>query len=170
VSGGASLRVTFVHGLEGHPQGTKARFLAEHFDTLTPAIDTRSFTNALETVAESLRTRRPDVLVGSSFGGAVALALLQRGDFTGPTLLLAPAARAFGVELAIPDGVRVCIAHGTRDELIDLADSRALAGTGTPGLVELLEIDDGHRLGALVDSGRLAELVRRLNPRRDREK
>jgi predicted esterase len=163
------LVVTFVHGLESNSQGTKARFLARHFDAQTPEIDTRSFEGARETVSASLRARAPDVLVGSSFGGAVALSLLQRGDFRGPTLLLAPAARAYGLELSIPGGVRVCIVHGRRDDLIDPLDSRALATTGTPGLVELVEVDDGHRLATLVESGELAELVRALNPARRRE-
>ena len=158
------ISVTFVHGLESNAQGTKARFLAEHFDSFAPEMDTSSFAGATETIALSLRERRPDVLVGSSFGGAVALALLQRGDYAGPALLLAPAARAFGLELWLPEAVRICVAHGTRDELIDPEDSRALCRTGSPALVELVEVDDGHRLGALVESGRLAELVRRLNP------
>jgi len=33
-------RVQFIHGLEGSPQGTKARVLSQHFETLTPAMDT----------------------------------------------------------------------------------------------------------------------------------
>ena len=34
---------------------------------------------------------QPDVVVGSSFGGAIAALLLQRGAYSGPTLLLCPA-------------------------------------------------------------------------------
>ena len=34
---------------------------------------------------------RPDVMVGSSFGGAVVLELIQRGIWSGPALLLCPA-------------------------------------------------------------------------------
>jgi hypothetical protein len=37
-----------------------------------------------------------------------------------------------------------------------------LARTGTAGLVTLVEVDDDHRLQTLVDSGSLAELVRRV--------
>ena len=36
----ARLRVQFIHGLEGSPQGNKARILARHFQTRTPAMDT----------------------------------------------------------------------------------------------------------------------------------
>ena len=38
-----STRVQFIHGLEGSPQGAKARFLAEHFEAITPAMDTSDF-------------------------------------------------------------------------------------------------------------------------------
>ena len=154
-----SLKVLFVHGLEGNPQGSKARFLTEHFDTVVPAMNTSDFGASVETIALAARQRPPDVLVGSSFGGAVALRLLQRGDHRGPALLLAPAARHFGVEERIPEGVRVVIVHGTRDTVVDVEGSRRLAATGTAGLVELREVDDEHRLATLVDSGELAALV-----------
>lgn len=151
--------VLFVHGLEGSPQGSKARFLAQHFDAVAPALDTSDFEACVRTVADAISSRRPDVLVGSSFGGAVALALLQRGVFSGPTLLLAPAARALGLEARLPEGVPVIIAHGNRDTVVNPEDSRRLAATSTS--VELVWVDDEHRLQSLVDSGELAELVRR---------
>ena len=83
-----TLRVQFIHGLEGSPQGSKARLFAEHFEALTPAMDTGDFESCVETQRAALESFRPDVLVGSSFGGAVAVALLQRGLWSGPTLLL----------------------------------------------------------------------------------
>ena len=68
------LRVQFIHGLEGSPQGAKARLLAEHFEARTPAMDTADFEACVALQASSLRDFEPDVLVGSSFGGAVAVA------------------------------------------------------------------------------------------------
>ena len=83
-------RVHFIHGLEGSPGGRKARLLAHHFDAVTPAMDTSDFEACVTRHAELLSgDGRPDVLAGSSFGGAVAVALLQRGHWAGPTLLLA---------------------------------------------------------------------------------
>jgi predicted esterase len=100
------------------------------------------------------------VLVGSSFGGAIAVALLGLGAWRGPTVLLAPAAALLAVPNTLPAGATVTIAHGTRDDVVPMEDSRALAATGTPSLVRLVEVDDDHRLQTLVDSGNLAELVR----------
>ena len=157
-----ALRVQFVHGLEGSPQGSKARLLAEHFTALTPAMDTGDFEGCVRTQAEALRSFQPQVLVGSSFGGAVAVALLARGEWRGPTLLLAQAARHYDPEAALPEGVRVWLVHGLRDTLVDPAQSRALAATGSPELVRLIERDDDHPLSGLVESGELVELVREL--------
>jgi len=39
----------------------------------------------------TIKRHDPDVVVGSSWGGAVALACIQTGVWYGPTLLLAPA-------------------------------------------------------------------------------
>lgn len=153
-------RVQFIHGLESNPRGAKARFLAEHFEALTPGMNTYDFAGAVATQREALEAFRPDVLVGSSFGGAIAVELLGQSVWRGPTVLLAAAAAKLGVVNRLPAGVAVTIVHGLRDEIIPLDDSRALAQTGEAGLVELIEVDDDHRLQSLVDSGRLAELVR----------
>jgi alpha/beta superfamily hydrolase len=157
-----NLRVQFIHGLEGSPQGAKAQAFAAHFTALTPAMDTRDFEACVALHAAAIADFRPDVLVGSSFGGAVAVALLQRGVWRGPTLLLAQAAQHFGLAPQLPEGVCVWLVHGSGDDVVDIADSRALARSGTPGLVRLIEVDDDHSLHRMVDSGRLVELVRQL--------
>ena len=164
------LRVHFIHGLESNPQGSKALFFAAHFDATTPSMDTRDLEGAIATQAAALHTaiaagRGPDVLVGSSFGGAIAVALLARNLWRGPTLLLAQAADKLGIHDPLPEGVPVTLVHGVHDTIVPVEDSRALARTGSPELVVLEEVDDEHRLATLVDSGRLAELVRALHAR-----
>jgi predicted esterase len=158
----ARLRIQFIHGLEGSPQGAKARLLSRHFDTLTPAMDTSDFEACVALQADALANFRPDVLVGSSFGGAVAVALLQRGLWRGATLLLAQAALRRGARAGLPGGVPIWLVHGLRDELIDIEDSRRLAAAGAPEWVVLHEVDDDHPLHETVASGRLVELVREL--------
>lgn len=155
-----ALRVQFVHGLEGSPRGSKAIYLAKHFDCITPAMDTSDFEASVEAQARTLQARPVDVLVGSSFGGAVVLELLRRGAWSGPTVLLAPAYRVFGNVRQVPEGVPVTIVHGTRDAVVPIEHSRELARTGSPELVRLLEFDDDHRLRSLVRSGELAGVIR----------
>jgi predicted esterase len=156
------LRVQFIHGLEGSPQGAKARLLARHFETRTPTMDTSDFEACVAVQADALAAFRPNVLVGSSFGAAVAAALLQRGLWRGATLLLAQAALRRGARPQLPAGVPVWLVHGLRDELIDIEDSRRLAASGSPEWVVLHEVDDDHPLHETVASGRLLELVQAL--------
>jgi hypothetical protein len=156
------LRVQFVHGLESSPQGVKAQLLARHFTARTPAMDTRDFEASVAVQAGVLREFEPHVLVGSSYGGAIAVALLQRGAWRGPTLLLAQAALRRGQPAQLPPDVTVWLVHGSRDEIIDPADSRRLARSGSPGRVHLIEVDDVHALHTAVEDGRLVAWVTAL--------
>src|SRR5262245_46615246 len=96
------LRVQFVHGLESSPQGVKAQLLARHFTARTPEMDTRDFEASVAVQAAVLREFDPHVLVGSSYGGAIAVELLQSGAWRGPTLLLAQAALRRGQPASLP--------------------------------------------------------------------
>jgi pimeloyl-ACP methyl ester carboxylesterase len=164
---GSALRVQFVHGLESSPQGAKARLFARHFDAQTPAMDTRDFEGSIEAQADALRRFAPDVLVGSSYGGAVVVAMLQRGLWRGPTLLLAQAAQRRGQPAWLPEDVDVWLVHGLRDAIVPPADSRELARGGSPGRVRLIEVDDDHSLHATLEDGRLLAWVRALGERRE---
>jgi hypothetical protein len=156
------VRVLFVHGLESSPQSSKAVFLSQHFEALTPAMDTSDFLGCVALQTRKIAEFNPDALVGSSFGGAVVLALLASAAWRGPTVLLAPAQRHYPVAETLPEHVATIIVHGTRDTVVSIAGSRALAQTGSPALVKLIEVDDEHRLQTLVESSRLAELVRQV--------
>jgi predicted esterase len=153
------LRVQFIHGLEGSPQGSKARQLAEHFETRSPAMDTSDFEACVAGQAEVLEDFRPDVLVGSSFGGAVAVALLERALWRGPTLLLAQAALHYDSAARLPEGVTIWLVHGREDNIVDPEQSRSLSRTGSPERVRLIEVNDDHPLHASVSTGRLVEWV-----------
>lgn len=158
----APLRVQFAHGLESSARGTKARILAEHFDAVTPEMDTADFEACVAVHAAALRSFRPDVLVGSSFGGAVAVELLSRGLWRGPTLLLAQAAVRRCPDARLPGSVPVWLVHGLRDSIVAPEDSRRLVETAPSASVRLIEVDDDHRLARSVAAGRLVEWVRDL--------
>ena len=163
-----SLRVQFIHGLESNTQGTKARFLASRFEALTPAMNTSDLEGSIATQASALREFKPDVLVGSSFGGAVAVALLARKLWRGPTVLLAPAAARLGMRNHLPGDVTVTVAHGVDDDIVPLAHSHGLVADTSSARVKLIEVADGHRLQSLVDTGVLATLVEETHERAQR--
>lgn len=183
----AGPRVLFLHGLESGPQGHKARYLAARFETRTPdmsssvaaarldrahpsvrrSVELDLFRRCLALQRRELAAWRPGVLVASSFGGALAVALLEEGSWAGPTLLLAQAAlmarRRNGQdprEARLPQDVPVLLVHGRRDAVVPLADSQLLAATSPRA--RLVEVDDEHGLDSLCEGERLAELVREL--------
>ena len=95
-------RVLFVHGLESGPHGLKARYLAERFEhslcvampnSATAPSFVHDYEECLELQREALAAFKPDVIVGSSFGGALCLDLISRGFWRGPAVLLCPAHR-----------------------------------------------------------------------------
>jgi len=162
------LRVQFVHGLESSPQGVKAQLLAARFTALTPEMDTHDFEGSVAVQARALADFAPHVVIGSSYGGAIVVALLQRGLWKGPTLLLAQAALRRRMPAELPADVDVWLVHGLRDEIIDVEDSRTLARAGTPGRVRLIEVDDVHSLHTTVEDGRLVQWVAELGALRER--
>ena len=118
-----------------------------------------------------------DVLVGSSWGGAVAAALVADGSWEGPAVLMCPALnlkeRRAGGSLdaalsaaSITAGLaampperkaRCLLVHGDADETVPLDDSRALSrATGIA-----LEVVEGgsHGLSGIVSDGRLVQFV-----------
>lgn len=158
-----AIRVHFIHGLEGSPSGSKAQLLARHFNAVTLAMDTSDFEGCVTQHAALLAAGGgPDVLAGSSFGGAVAVALLQRGHWSGPTLLLAQAALLYGLPAELPSGVPVWIVHGRGDDVVPPEHSRRLAAAGELEHVRLIEVDDDHSLHASVEDGSLVNWVREL--------
>lgn len=117
-----------------------------------------------------------DVLVGSSWGGAVAVELVARGLWNGPALLLCPAAHRYARWAGAPDpglalrarlldgsGRRVLVVHGTEDRVVRMADSRALVdAVGSPEACSLLAVGGGHRLAEATRDGELGQWVREV--------
>ncbi len=93
----------------------------------------------------------PQLVVGSSFGGAVVVEMIRRGAISCPVILLAPAAQLVadmcnsGDAFCAPAyaGRQVLIIHGAQDTVVPVEQSRALA----KGLqCTLVEVEDGHEL------------------------
>ena len=123
-------------------------------------MDTGDFEGCVATQHAEIQRFAPQVVVGSSFGGAVALALLQRELWAGPTLLLAQAGLRQGLPARLPAGVPIWIVHGRGDDIVAPEDSRRLAAAGDPAWVTGLEVEDDHPLHASVATGALLEWVR----------
>ena len=111
-----------------------------------------------------LEESAPELLVGSSFGGAVVWRLLAEGAWSGPCLLLAPAAARLGLPWRLPQEVRtgpLWVVHGLQDELLPWNDSLELARRNPERGLQLVLVDDDHRLGRWTAAGGLVELALR---------
>lgn len=116
---------------------------------------------------------KPDVVVASSFGGAVALACMRQDLWAGPTVLLAPAVAIKGWcgalvgPMACAGAAHRCpaaaagqcvVVQGGADEVVDATAVEALCGRAGIRFVLIPEAD--HQLyGALARSGGLKAVV-----------
>lgn len=137
-----AMRVLFLHGWQSVPGGVKPTFLAEHgHEVINPALDDDEFDAALRTAQAECDRHQPDVIVGSSRGGAVAMNLNSGNT---PLVLLCPAWKKYGsANMTKP---HTTILHSRADDVVPFADSEELVrNSGLPDGA-LIEVGADHRL------------------------
>jgi hypothetical protein len=136
------MRILFLHGWTSKPGGVKPTYLAGHgHEVLNPALPDDDFEAALRIAQGEVDRHHPDVIVGSSRGGAVAMNL-----DAGPTplVLLCPAWKRWGTARHVKRGT--VILHSEQDGVIPIADSRELLrNSGLPESA-LVGVGRDHRL------------------------
>lgn len=114
-----------------------------------PLLMRRMFRRSVAVQLALLAAHQVDVVVGSSFGGAVAVELLRSGAWQGPAVLLCPAhrlvaGRAWRPAPTLPeDASRIVVVHGRQDETVPISHSRELTRDTA---AKLIEVEDQHRL------------------------
>jgi len=146
------MTILFLHGWHSVPGGVKPSFLARHgHEVINPALDDDDFDAAVRTAQAEYGRHRPDVIVGSSRGGAVAMNL-DAGST--PLVLLCPAWKRWGTARRVKPGTVVL--HSEADDVIPIADSRELVrSSGLPDSALVVTGDD-HRL---ADPGPLRAML-----------
>ena len=132
-------RVLFLHGLESSPGGTKPMALeALGHDVFNPSLPKDDFDESVRIAQEEVDLVQPDVIVGSSRGGAVAMSINP-----GPAkmILIAPAWRKFDVPPSVP--ANSSILHCPGDGIVDFEDSQILEAVCQANLVPC---GAGHRM------------------------
>jgi predicted peptidase len=157
------MQIVFLHGLESGPRGSKFQSLAAAFANVT-APDTEGVLDVderLRCIEEALAGQQRLLLIGSSFGGLMACLFADRHpDRVAASVLLAPAlhdrtAQWVSTISRVPE--RCVIIHGVGDSVVPIAASRVFAKQFE---LELVEVDDGHRLANSHD--RIIASTRRL--------
>lgn len=136
------MKILFLHGWNSVPGGVKPTYLKDHgHEVVNPALDDGDFDAAVRTAQAEYDRHRPNVIVGSSRGGAVALNI-NSGDT--PLVLLCPAWKRWGtVRVAKPNTV---ILHSRADDTVPFADSEELVEISDLPPVALIEVGTDHRL------------------------
>ena len=136
------MKILFLHGWTSTPGGVKPTCLKDHGHTiLNPALPSDDFDEAVRIAQAEFDRHRPDVVVGSSRGGAVAINI-NSGDT--PLVLLCPAWKRWGTATTVkPNCV---ILHSRADDVIPLADSEELVRNSKLPPEALIEVGNDHCL------------------------
>jgi len=135
----SEFKVLFFHGMSSDGGRKTAYLRSLGYDVLTPRLSDWSLRSAVRTAQDAYDKFQPGVIVGSSRGGAVGMAL-ARSDV--PLVLLAPAWRWCGVEPVLR--AEAIVIHSKYDKLVSISDSRELCRRNPNA--RLLEVGTGHRL------------------------
>ena len=136
------MKILFLHGWNSIPGGVKPSYLIQHgHEVINPALDDDDFDQALHTAQAEYDRHRPDVIVGSSRGGAVAMNLDSGST---PLVLLCPAWKRWGTATKVPPGT--VILHSEADDVIPIADSRELVTNSVLSESALVIVGTDHRL------------------------
>jgi alpha-beta hydrolase superfamily lysophospholipase len=151
------MKVLFLHGWRSIPGGVKPTYLAEHgHDVKNPALPDEDFEQAVRIAQAEFDRHQPDVVVGSSRGGAVALNI---DSGVARLVLLCPAWKQWGTAKTAKPGT--VILHSEADDVVPIADSRELVGAS--GLPEsaLIVVGADHRLADPEPLGAILAAVER---------
>lgn len=136
------MTVLFLHGWHSVPGGVKPTYLVTRgHEVINPKLDDDDFEAALATAQEAYDQHHPDVVVGSSRGGAVAMNLASGAT---PLVLLCPAWKRWGkVDFVKPSTV---ILHSRADDVIPIEESEELVRISRLPASSLIEVGSDHRL------------------------
>lgn len=112
------MKILFLHGWHSVPGGVKPIYFKDHgHEVINPALDDDDFTLAVKTAQAEFDQHQPQVVVGSSRGGAVAMNI-NIGD--AKLVLLCPAWKNWGTTNTVKPGT--VILHSRADEVIGYHD------------------------------------------------
>lgn len=150
--------VLFLHGWQSTPGGVKPTYLKDRGHTVVnPALTDDDFEGAVRIAQAEFDQHHPDVVVGSSRDGAVAMNI-NSGEI--PLVLLCPAWKRWGTATTVKPST--IILHSQADEVVPFADSKELLrNSGLPS-ESLIAVGTEHRLADDESLKTMVDTVERI--------
>jgi alpha-beta hydrolase superfamily lysophospholipase len=136
------MKILFLHGWQSVPGGVKPTYLAQHgHEVINTKLPDEDFEEVVKIAQEEFDKLQPQVIVGSSRGGAVTMNVRNS---SARLVLLCPAWKKWDNARTVkPDTV---ILHSRADDVVPFADSEELVKkSGLPSSA-LIEVGNDHRL------------------------
>lgn len=146
-------KVLFLHGM--FAQNSSKPYFIESlgFNVYSPILNDWIFGKSVEIAQESFEQYKPNLIVGSSRGAAVAMNM-DTGDI--PLILLSPAWSVFGKQSKCKKNS--VIIHSENDRLIPVKKSQELSKISE---CELIVVGEDHRLNCPAARFALAKVLAR---------
>ena len=148
-------KVLFLHGLESRPGGKKPSYLVNKgYYVFNPHLPKSSFSDSVDIAQAIIDTESPDVIVGSSRGGAIAMCVDPKEC---KLVLIAPAWTRFKQSQQADAflSADAMVIHSRNDNVVDFSDSERLAATSGAKLIAAgicHRMSDADALEALADA------------------
>jgi pimeloyl-ACP methyl ester carboxylesterase len=152
------MKILYLHGWNSVVGGVKPSYLRSHgHDVIEPALDHEDFQRALDTAQAAFDQHQPDIVVGSSRGGAVAVNLASGAA---RLVLICPAWKKWGTAQSVKPGTKIL--HSRADDVVPFQDSVELITNSRLPEGALFEVGRDHRL---ADPEPLEALLRAVEGR-----
>jgi alpha-beta hydrolase superfamily lysophospholipase len=136
------VKILFLHGWHSVPGGVKPTFLAQHgHEVINPALPDEDFEAAVRIAQAEFDQHQPEVVVGSSRGGAVAMNI-NIGE--AKLVLLCPGWKKWGAAKTVKPGT--AILHSRADDVVPFAFGEELVRNSGLQASALIEVGGDHRL------------------------
>lgn len=147
------MKILFLHGWNSVPGGVKPTYLSDHGHTvINPKLPDEDFDEAVRIAQAEFDWHHPEVVIGSSRGGAVAMNIESGGA---KLVLLCPAWKRWGKATTVKTGT--VILHSRSDDVIPFVESEELVRNSDLPASFVIEVGSDHRL---ADAETLATMLR----------
>jgi GNAT superfamily N-acetyltransferase len=151
------VRILFLHGWQSTPGGLKPTHLKnDGHEVLNPALPDDDFDAAVCIAQGEYDRSRPDVVVGSSRGGAVAMNINSGKT---PQVLLCPAWKTWGTATTVKQNTTIL--HSRADETVPFENSLELLRSSALPESALIVVGTEHRLADPASLKAMSEACRR---------